>query len=93
MWGHCRLQRGESTSSAAQLVENNIDDSDERKNGDVFMRSKEYEKYFCRGSSLMELMERLWDMNLKHAGEGLEEVNKLDSLGRRDGGRTRALKG
>lgn len=45
MQGHCRLQRGESRSFAAQLVDNNIDDTDERKNGDIFMRSKEYEEY------------------------------------------------
>lgn len=32
-------------------------------------------------------------MNLKHAGEGPEVVKKLDLLGRRDGGRTRDLKG
>lgn len=31
--------------------------------------------------------------NLKHAGEGLEVVNKLEWLGRRDGGRTKDLKG
>lgn len=94
MQGHCRLQRGERHSFAAQLVDNNIDDRDESKNGDVFMRSKEYEEYTQRFVSDGADGERgCGNTNLKHTGEGPEVVNKLDLLGRRDGGRTRDLKG
>lgn len=44
--------------------------------------------------SLMKLMERLREHEFKQEGEGPEVVNlKLDLLGRRDGERTRDLKG
>lgn len=42
----------------------------------------------------MKLMERLREHEFKQEGEGPEVVNlKLDLLGRRDGERTRDLKG